>query len=112
MTTNQHLNRIKILTAAAKGKVFIECFSTDEGAILLPNSNFAIKELVLKEEISKPPFATTPTKQSEEVERLKKLLKIIHESGCMSNLIRVYDEETSKQKTDIAWEKLKKEHNL
>lgn len=46
----KHLNRIKIIQALTGSKrLFVECFPTDEGAKHYPNSNFAVKEIIIED---------------------------------------------------------------
>lgn len=45
-----HIRNIKLLQAIHSGKkLFVECYPTDEGAISIPNSNKAVKEIELPE---------------------------------------------------------------
>jgi hypothetical protein len=68
--TKKHLNRIKVMQSALKGKIYIECMPTDIGAIAFPNSNFAIKELVLYDVPDEDTYASE-LKQENEKEKAK-----------------------------------------
>lgn len=45
-----HLNRINVIQASlGNKKLFVQCFTTDEGARVFPNSNFAVKEIFVND---------------------------------------------------------------
>lgn len=45
-----HLNRINVIQASlGNKKLFVQCFPTDEGAKVFPNSNFAVKEIFVND---------------------------------------------------------------
>lgn len=95
MTTNDHLNIIRVLQSVYSGKkIFVECFPTDTGAITIPNSNFAVKEV----DISKLPESPLPSKGQEgEAERKAKELVAKFRNFAKDDLGREGNFNNSKQ---------------
>jgi hypothetical protein len=70
----EHLKMIKFLQEKYAGKKFyVECYPTDNGAIKLPNSNWAVKYIELPTFESPSPTGDRDCEElKKEVERLKK----------------------------------------